>query len=382
MLMLRRWNGGALAASGLGVLVAVSAHSVVDFGLELPGLAVPILMVVATLTAVPIAEMAPQRRARARLWRGGGALLLAGAAVLLATPLGRTLHEDHNELSDHSPPPLDEAREAMDRHPVDNLSTAYVAAGMFRAGDVGGKYLLNHALLLHPTHPELHRLGAQMLARSGRPAQALVEYNLAITSSNNPVLLVREMVRMFPKPEDAIKALPARHLHPRRIARILIEEGHPEVALPYLKLVVREYPRDLLTYKDLADLAEKQKDHEASEMAARHLARLEPTQENLIGLGHILVDRKKWDEAEKTARRALARHGQLTEVLEANMLLADIYIGAQRWPAARQQLIDMRERPELYLLARREIHRRLAAVEEALGNLRQAEWERQSARGP
>jgi O-antigen ligase/tetratricopeptide (TPR) repeat protein len=382
MLILRRWNGGPLAASGLGVLVAVSAHSVVDFGLELPGLAVPIMMVVATLTHVPIVEMKPERGARARLWRGGAALLLVAAAVLLATPLGRTLHEDHNDLSDNSPPPLADAREAMDRHPVDYLSTAYVAAGMFRAGDVAGKYLLNHALLLHPTHPELHRLGAQMLAHSGRPAQALIEYNLAITSSNNPVLLVREMVRMFPKPDDAIKALPVRHLHPRRIARILVEEGHPEVALPYLKLVVREYPRDLLTFKDLAELAEKQKDHEASEMAARRLAQLEPTQENLIGLGHILVERKEWGEAEKTARRALAKHGQLTEVLEANMILADVYIGAQKWPAARQQLIDMRERPEIYLLARREIHRRLAAVEEALGNLRQAEWERQSARGP
>jgi hypothetical protein len=42
----------------------------------------------------------------------------------------------------------------------------------------------------------------------------------------------------------------------------------------------------------------------------------------------------------------------------------------------------MRDQSELYVLGRREIHRRLATVEDALGNTRQADWERQRARAP
>ena len=381
MVLFRRWNGGALAAAGIGVLVTVAAHSVVDFGLELPGLAVPIMLVLATLTHVPVVE-APQRLAVARRLRVAAVAGLVVATALLASPLGRTLHEDHNRLREQESPSLAMAREAMDRHPVDYLAAAHVAARLFEAGDVEGRRLLNHALLLHPTHPELHRMAANMLMRSGRPGQALVEYHLAITATNNPVDLVRELVHRFPKPDDAVKGLPVRHLHQRRIARILIEEGRPDVALPYLERVVAEYPDEALTFRQLADVALTQKDGDAQELAARRLAQLDSNQENLLALARILHQREKLVDAEKTARRALQKRGQISAMLEGNLLLADIYIGAKNWTEARKHLTEMRETPDVYLLARREIHRRLAVVEDGMGNPRQAEWERQRARGP
>jgi O-antigen ligase/tetratricopeptide (TPR) repeat protein len=381
LVLVRRWNGGALAAAGIGVLVTVAAHSVVDFGLELPGLAVPILLVAATLTHVPVVE-APQRLARARLLRGGAVAGLVVVTALCASPLGRTLHEDHNLLREEESPSLETARAAMDRHPVDYLAAAHVAARLFETGNVEGRNLLNHALLLHPTHPELHRMAANMLVRSGHRRQALVEYHLAIAATRNPVELVRELVRRFPSPADAVRGLPVHHLHQRRIARILVEEGRPDVALPYLELVVAAYPDDALTFRQLADVAVMQKDGDAQELAARRLAQLDTSQENLVALARLLHGREKLADAEQAARRALQKRGHISAVLEGNLLLADIYIGAKNWAQARKHLTEMREQSEVYLLARREIHRRLAVVEDALGNPAQAEWERQRARGP
>lgn len=380
---IRQWNSGALAAAGLGVIVAVGAHSVVDFGIELPGLAVPLILVIATLTHVPVVDMSSARRERVRLRRGGAVAGIAVVTLMLASPCGRTLHEDHNRLREEEAAlTLELGREAMARHPVDYLSVASVGAALARNGDKKAMPLLNHAMTLHPTHPELHGLAARILLRSGNRSQALVEYQLAILSTVNPVEAIRELITRFPKPDEAIRALPVNHLHPRRIARILVEENRSDIALPYLRRVVEKDPDDIGSLKLLADIAERLKDPEAAELAASRLAVLEHNQEAYLAYARILHDRKKWPEAEKYARRALEKRGPTALLIDANLLLADIFIGAKNWTAAREHLGKIREQADLYILARRDIHRRLATVEEALGNVRQAEWERQRARAP
>jgi len=382
LLAIRRWNQGPLAAAAMGALVAVAAQSMVDFGLELPGLAVPMLLVLATLTHVPVVEQSPARAQRSRVWRASGAALLVAVAVVMVTPIGRTLHEDHDLLRDTRPRVAEVGREVMRRHPVDYLAAAYVAAALYDAGDARAMDLLNQALRLHPTHPELHRLAARILLRNGRRGQALIEYQLAISADANPVALLRELVLRFPRPEDAVKALSVSHVHPRRIARILVDERRADVALPYLKDVVARTPQDVKTLKLLADIALPLKDVAASELAGRRLVELEPTQENYLGLARVYHEQKKLPEAEKAVRRALEKRGPTSVLLEANLLLADVLVEAKNWTGAREQLSKMRDQPELYVLARREIHRRLAQVEDGLGNPRQAEWERQRARAP
>ena len=62
-------------------------------------------------------------------------------------------------------------------------------------------------------------------------------------------------------------------------------------------------------------------------------------------------------------------------------MAGDAVAVARRKPAL-EHLTRMRDETELYVLARREIHRRLATVEDGLGNPRQADWERQRARAP
>jgi O-antigen ligase len=379
----RRWNGGALAAAGLGALVTVAAHSMVDFAVELPGLAVPMLVVLATLTYVPLVENGRTRSGRARLLRGGAVAALAVLVLLLMTPGGRTLHEDHNLLGEREEKLSAElGREVMARHPVDYLAVAYVAAALYAAGDLEARHLLNHALILHPTHPDLHRLAGRILLRSGKPGQALVEYRLAISATNNPVEVLRELVRRFPKPEEAILALPVDHLVPRRVARVLVDEEQTDLAVRYLVKVVESGPPEVPTLKLLAEVAGLRRDHAAHEMAARRLAEIEHSQEAYLSLARVLYEQKKSADAEKAVQRAIEKRGPLELEMEANLLLADIYIGAENWKRAREQLNAMREQSDLYLRARREVHRRLAVVEDAVGNARQAEVERQRARGP
>jgi predicted Zn-dependent protease len=304
--------------------------------------------------------------------------------LILATPIGRTLHEEHVLLRDQEQKALspEVGREAMVRHPVDYLAAAYVAAALYQAGDVKAKDFLNHALLLHPTHPELHRLAARILLRNGRERQALLEYQLAIASTFNPVEVIRELIHRFPQVDKAVSALPVQHLVPGRVAHILIDEGRSDVALPYLKRVVGADPDDVPHLKLLAQVAATRKDTAAAELAATRLATVEPSQESFLALARVLHERKSYPAAEKAARRAIDRRGPVSVMVEAHLLLADILIGAQKWQAAREQLIMMRESPELYVLARRDIHRRLAVVEDSLGNAHQADWERQRARAP
>jgi tetratricopeptide (TPR) repeat protein len=379
----RRWNAGPLAAAGLGAVVTVAAHSMVDFGIELPGLAVPLIVVLSTLTWVPVVESGRTRSARARLLRGTAVGALGLLVLLLMTPRGRTLHEDHAALARQRAPLSPElGREVMRRHPVDYLAVAYVAAAIYEERGPSAKHLLNHSLILHPTHPGLHRLAGRMLLRSGNARQALVEYRLAIAAHLNPVAVLRELMRRFPQVDDAIVALPVDHPRPRRVARVLADEGRSDLAIRYLVKVVEARPPEVLTLKLLADIAGKRKDHAATEMATRRLAQIEPTQDAYLALARALHEQKKYADAIQAAQRAIEKHGPIAAEVEANLLLADIHIGKQDWTQARAQLARMAEQPEIYIPARRDIHRRLASVEDALGNKRQADIERARARGP
>jgi O-antigen ligase/tetratricopeptide (TPR) repeat protein len=383
LIAVRRWNGGPLAAAGLGALVTVAAQSMVDFAVELPGLAVPMVIVLATLTYVPLVEAGRTRTARARIVRSASLAGLAAIVLLLITPLGRTLHEDHIQLSEQKGPlSIELGRAAMDRHPVDYLATAYVAAALFAENDVSGKHLLNHALTLHPTHPDLHRLAGRLLLRSGNPRQALVEYRLAIAANVNPVSVLRELIQRFPQADQAIQALPIDHPAPRRVARVLADEERSDLAVRYLTRVITEKPAEVDTLKLMAEIAGQRKDHAASELANRRLAELQHSQDAYLALARALHEQKKYDEAAKSAQRAIDKRGPISAEVEANLLLADIYIGAAKWPAARTHLIKLIEDPDIYIPARRDIHRRLATVEDALGNKREADVQRARARGP
>jgi tetratricopeptide (TPR) repeat protein len=210
----------------------------------------------------------------------------------------------------------------------------------------------------------------------------VVEYRLAVTATFNPVEALKEIVKRFPEADQAVAALPVDHIAPRRLARILVDEDRSDVAVRYLKRVVEEKPPDVDTLKLLADIAGRTRDQPAAELALTRLSVIEQDQDTYVALARVLNDQKKYADAEKAARRAIQKRGPFLVTVQAHVLLVDILIGAAHWGPARDELMKMREDPELYIAARKDIHTRLAVVEDALGHPHEAELERQRAKGP
>ncbi|HZS38686.1 MAG TPA: hypothetical protein VFF06_17765, partial [Polyangia bacterium] len=110
------------------------------------------------------------------------ALAIAGGAWAQSRTLdadSRRAFELHKAGDPHA---LDELRAAIARHPASDYLELLAATEALKTADPSGLKHLNRALLLHPNNWQAHRLAARELAALGRPAQAAIEYRLAIES--------------------------------------------------------------------------------------------------------------------------------------------------------------------------------------------------------
>ena len=371
----RRWRDGPLAAAALGGLAAVAVQSIVDFGLELPGVAIPVVIVAATVLHVPLQEASSSRRRTGlRLAVVGGA---AVAAIIAATPLGRTLREDHEAFRTELPT-LAEARAALARHPLDYVAAGHVA----RAADDDRQRLafLNFALRLHPSHPGLHRAAARFLATIGRRAQAGLEYRLAIAGSGAPETLIAEVLAVLPDAADAARALPLDHVLWNRIVTALVEARREDVAIAYLVTVTSARPDSPVeVWRRLLGLAEARSQHEVAERAAIALARIDPTVASTIAVARIQLARGAHDLAIVTLTPVATELVTSREHVDARFLLCEVHMARLTWEVARTCLVDTLSAPGVTMDLRRKVHARLATVETALGNAARAEFERKLA---
>ena len=215
-----------MAASALGACAAILFQSSVDFGVELLGLAVPVVLVATTLLGARLRE---SRSPGMVLARGATVLALGGAALVLALPITRSVQEDHDEVAASADPSLAMLHEMIERHPLDYLAYGETAAVLLRAGDPRAAKFLNHALTLHPTHPGLHRLAARMLIASGRRSQGAIEYALALRGTLAPSNLVVEIVTLLPEAELAASAIPIDAINHAQILRSLDQLRRNEI---------------------------------------------------------------------------------------------------------------------------------------------------------
>ena len=203
--VIRRWRDGPLAAGALGVLGAIVFQSNFDFGIEMLSLAVPVTIVLATLSYGAVSQLPSQRLRRARVLRVGHlAALLVGAALVM-TDHARSVEEDHVAL--HVEPTTAHVREIVERHPLDYVAYAIYAEALANAGDPAAVPMLNHALRLHPTQAGLHRIAARLLVRGNRKGQAESEYATALRYTVDRRPLVVEMLSVL-SAEEVIAALP------------------------------------------------------------------------------------------------------------------------------------------------------------------------------
>lgn len=317
---LRRWRDGPLAAGALGAIAAVGFQSNFDFGIELLGIAAPIVVVVATLSYVPLTEMPSRYLRRHRVLRAlHMALVLLGALVLL-TSFTTTLEEDRLAL--HANPSPEQIHADIERHPMDYFGYSVLAEQMVRSNAPDSVNVLNHALRLHPNHSGLHIIAARLLVRLGRIDQAASEYATALRDTWTQRPIIEEALKALPQ-NKAADALPL-ELEVDPTLRILKEAKHPDVELAWLKQVVGYAPR-LDAVQALYSVSVEQHDLVDAEQAGRTWCRLLLSPQCQLALARILGLESKSLDVIATLRDVDQWHGLQQDQIDAWILVCDAH---------------------------------------------------------
>ena len=202
----KRARRDKVEAALCAAMVAVLAHNLVDFGLEVPGILFPFLAILgATMGRQLVATDAPASRRAAAVYAGVVATATVAGIALLLTPSAR----DYDALLKGAPtadrPAL--VRAALAAHPMDN-EYALLAAIMEPLQTAGGGPSprlvgLNRTLRLCPNCPAGHREVARNLWRLGRRQQALLEWR-AVVTLDRPALswVFDELTKTGARPEE------------------------------------------------------------------------------------------------------------------------------------------------------------------------------------
>jgi hypothetical protein len=177
---------GAVGAAA--AVVAVVVHELTDFGLEMPGVALPAIVALAIVTGSIAVADRRERRPRPKNVPAAASIpaLVIGALVVIAAAVSarHTLDRDWQAAAAGSDDA--ELNAAIARHPADDyleLVAAQRALKQTRPELMAGAMPhLNRALALHPRNWQAHRMAARLLAAWKRPAQAALEYRLAVES--------------------------------------------------------------------------------------------------------------------------------------------------------------------------------------------------------
>ena len=237
-------------------LFAVGLHELVDFGLELGGLAVP--ATVAFAVAAFRTENAPSFR------RSTAALLVPVVAALCVFSLiaaRHSLSEDGAALAaklgrEKAEVVAAEATQMAVRHPADYFphlvaAQAYAGERPLRADKLVG--FANRAMYLNPTQTVPHRLAALALRATGRLSQARIEYKLAYELHDGTVL--PEVTRVFQKPEEMAEAVPDTPEALGELSDQLIREHRYDLAEAVTRISVDHHGEKAPSLERLARIA-------------------------------------------------------------------------------------------------------------------------------
>jgi predicted Zn-dependent protease len=265
----------------------------------------------------------------------------------------------------------------MDRHPVDYYAAGHTAAALFAARDPDAMRFLNRALTLHPTHSGLHLLAARMLFAGDRAGQAQIEYSLAVRYEPHPAPIVAEVLARYRDAGQAAGALPVDHPRFRMVVELVAAE-RPDVAYALVKRAVAADPRNVAHLRMLTDFAHSQGQLADARRAAATAFDLAPSAETGAAYVGLLIATAEIAAAERLLGELLRTSVSTAQNVNLLTLLAEVYARTGRWADAKGVLLRAKDMAtERATLAG--LHHRLAAVERAMKNEHQAEWEQ--ARG-
>jgi tetratricopeptide (TPR) repeat protein len=361
--VLRHRHEGPLIAGAIGALVAVAVHSVVDFGLQMPGFAIPIIVVAAAVSYQPVQE---QARSRRTLWlRLSMMAAIVVSAVLVLPAWGQTLVEDRRQLRARATPSYPMAIDAMRRHPLDYFAAGQAARALLRANDPRAATFLARAVSLHPTHGDLQRLLARELARSGDLDGAAQALTTALQWKRRPTQVVKDVTRYFSSEQAVAILATARHKH-EFVVRELQLLGRPELALGVVHRLFQDAPSDLHRAEWLERIALEQRRLDLAEVAARRRVELSPTLLSRYALAGVLRRQGRLVDAEIELEKIDFTIAPVRHVENAWLLRCDVRLEQGKWAAARTCLRDLLQSPALSKQHVPEVERRLDRVEREL----------------
>jgi tetratricopeptide (TPR) repeat protein len=198
------------AEIGLGAgLLALVAQNLVDFSLELPGLATTAAIAFGCLLAraeEPAKLPLPSLK-RCLPWSAGFAVAATLAAIPWFTLRNReNLRAALEEMLRANPAAVRQALPAAFRgYPHEPAFVMLGAAGAVYSGTPDAGRWLNLAMSVAPHWAGPHVLAAQALEQRGATLQAAIEYGLAIAREISPALyLACELVKRDPRAEVAL----------------------------------------------------------------------------------------------------------------------------------------------------------------------------------
>jgi tetratricopeptide (TPR) repeat protein len=381
----RKGRAGLFEAGVLAGVVALAVENLADFSLWMPGVAYAAIAALATVTYVPVEAQPRRSRTLYRPVRIGGLVAIAVVIAFAASPKGRLARDEatvaaaggtaHGDVA----AAVAHAREIFARHPADYVSAAMTANALFLARDQRAVAVANRALALHPTSSELHRLVARMLLASRHRDQAKVEYALALRYAPTPAIL-QEVLDVFPRDEDAVRALPLIANMVVSWSNELRQRGRAALALAYIERYLAVNPDDVTVLLYGAGSAFDANDLvHATDWAERAFA-LQPTGKAAIELARCRAAAGRTDLAITLLRDTVDRPPRpQTRRERADLLvaLADTQARAGQLEPARASLLTALEHADREGSAA--IHRKLAEIEASLGNEHQADWARKRA---
>ncbi|HSN27819.1 MAG TPA: O-antigen ligase family protein [Kofleriaceae bacterium] len=362
---LRRWKDGPLVAGAIGAVTVALVQSTFDFGLELLGVALPVTLVACTISYVPLREASGRMLAVARGGRVFLVALLAAAAVLLWLPATETVYEDHLALAKRQQVSLDEARDLIQRHPLDYYGYARAAEALAKVGSRESIPLLNHALRLHPTHSGLHLLAARMLLSSGHAEQATIEYAAALRGASRPLPIVSEIVASLAM-DDAARAIASDDDAYRtdEMVQDLVSMRHRNVAIAVLEETLgRSYSAH--NCEQLFQLALDTKQSDAVTTATKLCPDYEPTRLMRTQLAQLALARKDYDTVLHVLPGVETWDGRIDQKAIAWMMRCDAIAGQQKWDEATQCLHRLEAAGILDQGRLGEVTRRLQQIKDA-----------------
>ncbi len=260
---LSRIEVGAIAGVG-----AVALQNLVDFSLELPGVALP--------AAVALCTVAPRLGRRVPSWLLRGTAVVAVAAGALALAAGHRYPKDDVVARVEAAGPdgaVAAARPFMAAHPADYLPHAAVGVSLVRADRCSeGMPWLSRAMLLNPTAAVPHHYVARCLAAAHQAALAQREFRLAAELGD--AVALEEAARWFASLDDLLQATPDTPAGHRLLAETIAAD-RPADAARVLEGLWRDYGEEDVVPL-LAQARLRAKDDEGALEAARAVLGTQP----------------------------------------------------------------------------------------------------------